>query len=81
MVRNQGKKKGKGKRKRQQRRSIRLMDQRIQRFRNYGIRRRQRGGAIGAGMAIGMMAPMLLGTLGKILKVNVGGGGGGGVNK
>ena len=33
--------------------------------------REQKGGAIGAGMALGMMAPMLLGTLDKVLKINV----------
>ena len=37
-----------------------------------GIRmRKQKGGALGAGLALGMLAPMLLGTVGKILKVNV----------
>ena len=34
-------------------------------------RRKQKGGALGAGLALGMLAPMLLGTLGKVLKVNV----------
>jgi hypothetical protein len=34
-------------------------------------RRKQKGGALGAGLALGMLAPMLLGTVGKILKVNV----------
>jgi hypothetical protein len=34
-------------------------------------RGKQKGGALGAGLALGMMAPMLLGTLGKVLKVNV----------
>jgi hypothetical protein len=33
--------------------------------------RKQKGGAIAAGLALGMLAPMLLGTVGKILKVNV----------
>ena len=33
--------------------------------------RKQGGGALGAGLALGMLAPMLLGTVGKILKVNV----------
>jgi hypothetical protein len=33
--------------------------------------RKQKGGALGAGLALGMLAPMLLGTVGKILKVNV----------
>jgi hypothetical protein len=44
--------------------------------RRRGMKRRRRtrkqgGGAIGAGLALGMLAPMLLGTVGKILKVNV----------
>jgi predicted lipid-binding transport protein (Tim44 family) len=34
-------------------------------------RRKQKGGSLGAGLALGMMAPMLLGTLGKVLKINV----------
>ena len=34
-------------------------------------RRKQKGGALGAGLALGMLAPMLLGTVGKILKINV----------
>jgi hypothetical protein len=34
-------------------------------------RRKQKGGALGAGLALGMLAPMLLGTLGKVLKINV----------
>ena len=34
-------------------------------------RGKQKGGALGAGLALGMLAPMLLGTLGKVLKVNV----------
>ena len=33
-------------------------------------RRKQQGGALGAGLALGMLAPMLLGTLGKVLKIN-----------
>jgi hypothetical protein len=33
--------------------------------------RKQKGGALGAGLALGMLAPMLLGTVGKILKINV----------
>jgi hypothetical protein len=42
-------------------------------FRNFRMKRRrkQKGGALGAGLALGMLAPMLLGTLGKVLKVNV----------
>ena len=32
--------------------------------------RKQQGGALGAGLALGMLAPMLLGTLGKVLKIN-----------
>jgi hypothetical protein len=42
-------------------------------FRTSGVKRRrkQKGGALGAGLALGMLAPMLLGTLGKVLKVNV----------
>ena len=37
-----------------------------------GMKRRhkQQGGALGAGLALGMLAPMLLGTLGKVLKIN-----------
>ncbi len=34
-------------------------------------RNTQKGGAFGIGMAAGMMAPLLMGTLGKVLKVNV----------
>ena len=34
-------------------------------------RGKQKGGALGAGLALGMLAPMLLGTLGKVLKINV----------
>ena len=33
-------------------------------------RRKQQGGALGAGLALGMLAPMLLRTLGKVLKIN-----------
>jgi hypothetical protein len=33
--------------------------------------RKQKGGALGAGLALGMLAPMLLGTVGKILKINI----------
>ena len=33
-------------------------------------RRKQQGGALGARLALGMLAPMLLGTLGKVLKIN-----------
>ena len=33
-------------------------------------RRKQQGGALGAGLALGMLAPMLVGTLGKVLKIN-----------
>jgi hypothetical protein len=33
--------------------------------------KKQRGAGFGAGMALGTMAPMLLGTIGKILKISV----------
>jgi hypothetical protein len=32
---------------------------------------RQKGGAFGAGMAAGMLAPLVMGTLGQILKVSI----------
>jgi hypothetical protein len=44
---------------------------RMKRAKSMKRRRKQKGGALGAGLALGMLAPMLLGTVGKILKINV----------
>ena len=38
---------------------------------NKGKKRVQKGGAIGAGMALGMFLPQILGTASNILKVNI----------
>ena len=39
--------------------------------RKSGRKRVQKGGAFGAGMALGMFLPQILGTVGNILKINV----------
>ena len=46
----------------------------LKKRKNRKMRRRkrvQKGGAFGAGMALGMFLPQILGTVGKILKINV----------